>query len=72
MDEIKPAIEVSDEDQNKEEEKATVETPAKKDEYVISKTRKVLNICANVFFIVINLVAFVIDTFFNMADPKYN
>ena len=49
-----------------------METPEKKDEYVISKTRKVLNICVNVFFIVINLVAFVIDTFFNMADPKYN
>lgn len=70
MSEIKPAVDVSDDEQNKEE-KATVETPAK-DEYVISKTRKVLNICANTFFIVINLTAFVIDTFFNMADPKYN
>lgn len=71
MDEIKPAVEASDEEQNKTEDTATVETP-KKDEYVISKTRKVLNICANTFFIVINLVAFVIDTFFNMADAKYN
>lgn len=70
MSEIRPAVETSDDDQNKEE-KATVETQ-EKPPYVMSKTRKVLNICANVFFIVINLVAFVIDTFFNMADPKYN